>query len=141
MGSSFIAEDRPDNSSQDVVYSGTEAVPPTLFVHHFHASRRSELGAGIRTGSCPSLLLFLHESFPVSFPGPHLVLGWYARLGLLGKSYLISLIAATPLYVILSRINLQGPEENAYFYVAWAISALLFSIPTSLGQSLFAEFT
>ncbi len=32
-----------------------------------------------------------------------------------------------------------GPEESAYFYVAWAIGTLLFSIPTSLAQSLFAE--
>ncbi len=36
-------------------------------------------------------------------------------------------------------INLLGPEENAYFYVAWAIATLLFSIPGALAQSLFAE--
>ena len=36
-------------------------------------------------------------------------------------------------------LNVLGPEESAYFYVAWTIATLLFSIPSSLAQSLFAE--
>jgi O-antigen/teichoic acid export membrane protein len=55
-------------------------------------------------------------------------------------SYVISLIAASPKFMMpLIVINVLGPEENAYFYVAWAIATLLFAIPTSMGQSLFAE--
>jgi O-antigen/teichoic acid export membrane protein len=36
-------------------------------------------------------------------------------------------------------VNILGAEPNAYFYVAWMIANLLFTIPTAVSQSLFAE--
>jgi len=36
-------------------------------------------------------------------------------------------------------VNLLGAEQNAYFYIAWAIAGLLFAIPRAVSQSLFAE--
>jgi O-antigen/teichoic acid export membrane protein len=36
-------------------------------------------------------------------------------------------------------VNLLGAEQNAYFYVAWMIAVLLFSIPGAVSQSLFVE--
>ncbi|MGB2852963.1 MAG: MATE family efflux transporter, partial [Dehalococcoidia bacterium] len=36
-------------------------------------------------------------------------------------------------------VNLIGAEANAYFYIAWAIATVLFSVPLSTSFSLFAE--
>jgi O-antigen/teichoic acid export membrane protein len=36
-------------------------------------------------------------------------------------------------------INMVGAEQNAYFYIAWALGNILFNIPTSLSYSLLAE--
>jgi O-antigen/teichoic acid export membrane protein len=36
-------------------------------------------------------------------------------------------------------LNLIGAVENAYFYVAWAIGSLLYTIPVAVSHSLFAE--
>jgi O-antigen/teichoic acid export membrane protein len=36
-------------------------------------------------------------------------------------------------------VNALGEESNAYFYIAWAISAIIFAIPMAVSASLFAE--
>ena len=36
-------------------------------------------------------------------------------------------------------INLLGAEPNAYFYIAWTISSILFGTPLAISLSLFAE--
>ena len=36
-------------------------------------------------------------------------------------------------------LNLLGTEMNAYFYIAWMIAAVLYSIPGAVSESLFAE--
>lgn len=36
-------------------------------------------------------------------------------------------------------LNLLGAESNAYFYIAWALSNVLFTIPAFTSLSLFAE--
>jgi len=36
-------------------------------------------------------------------------------------------------------VNFLGPVQNAYFYIAWMMAALLLAIPISVSQSLFAE--
>lgn len=56
------------------------------------------------------------------------------------SSYLVRLFsAATPLVLPVMVVNLLGAEQNAYFYVAWTISGLLFAIPAAVSHSLFAE--
>ncbi len=142
-GSSFIAGRQARYLLlKDVVYSGTKLFLPLLFVQHFHAfGVVASWGLASALALCASLLLFMPRVIPGYVPRPTFGARLVRRAwGFSGMSYLISLIAATPRYVMpLLVINLLGPEENAYFYVAWAMSALLFSIPTSLGQSLFAE--
>lgn len=36
-------------------------------------------------------------------------------------------------------VNLLGPEQSAYFYIAWTISTLLVAISVAISTSLFAE--
>lgn len=55
-------------------------------------------------------------------------------------NYFASLFIGAPTFVLpLMVVNLLGAEQNAYFYVAWMIAALLFAISTAVSQSLFAE--
>jgi len=45
----------------------------------------------------------------------------------------------TPYVLPLMVVNILGAESNAYFYIGWAISGILFMIPVTTSFSLFAE--
>jgi len=127
---------------KDALFSGTKLFLPLLFVQHFHAfGVVASWGLATAIGLLASLFLFMPRMMPGYMPAPSLGARLVRRAwGFSGMSYLISLIAASPKFIMpLIVLNLLGPEESAYFYVAWAIATLLFCIPTSLGQSLFAE--
>jgi O-antigen/teichoic acid export membrane protein len=56
------------------------------------------------------------------------------------KNYVSSLFEGTPSYVLpLVIIHFLGAEENAYFYISWAISSFILMIPRATSISLFAE--
>ena len=127
---------------KDALFSGTKLFLPLLFVQHFHAfGVVASVGLAATVGLLASLLLFIPRVLPGYVPVPTFGAKLVRRAwGFSGMSYGISLIAAAPRFIMpLIVINVLGPEENAYFYVAWAIATLLFAIPTSMGQSLFAE--
>jgi len=142
-GSGFIAGRKAKYLLwKDVLFSGTKLFLPLLFVQHFHAfGVVASWGLATAIGLFASLFVFMRRMLPGYVPMPSLGARLVRRAwGFSGMSYVISLIAASPKFVMpLIVINLLGPEESAYFYVAWAIATLLFCIPTSLGQSLFAE--
>ena len=55
-------------------------------------------------------------------------------------NYAAILLWGAPGFVLpLMVVNLLGAEPNAYFYIAWSISAVLFGIPLAISLSLFAE--
>jgi len=55
-------------------------------------------------------------------------------------NYIATLIAATPVFILpLMVVNLLGAEQNAYYYIAYAIATVLFLITRSTSLSLFAE--
>jgi O-antigen/teichoic acid export membrane protein len=55
-------------------------------------------------------------------------------------NYIVSLLWFAPTYILpLMVVNLLDAESNAYFYIAWSIASVLFSIPISASFSLFAE--
>lgn len=55
-------------------------------------------------------------------------------------NYAASIFRAIPRLVLpLMVVNLLGVESNAYFYIAWAISNIMFWIPRAVSSSLFAE--
>ena len=57
----------------------------------------------------------------------------------LGNYFANLLWIAPGLLFPLMVVNTLGAEMNAYFYIAWAIAAVLFMIPSSISLSLFAE--
>jgi O-antigen/teichoic acid export membrane protein len=55
-------------------------------------------------------------------------------------NYIATLFLNIPgLILPIMVINRLGAEQNAYFYIGWAIGAVLFMIPLSLSYSLLAE--
>ena len=55
-------------------------------------------------------------------------------------NYVAELLWFAPLMLFpLMVVNNLGAEINAYFYIAWAISQMLFAIPMAVSYSLFAE--
>jgi len=55
-------------------------------------------------------------------------------------NYSANIFWAIPSLILpLMVVNLLGAEQNAYFYIAWAISTILFWIPVAASLSLFAE--
>lgn len=57
----------------------------------------------------------------------------------LGNYFANLLWLAPGLLFPLMVVNAFGAEMNAYFYIAWAIATVLFTIPSSISLSLFAE--
>ena len=142
-GSSFVAGRHAKYLLvKDAIFSVTKLFLPLLFVSAFHAfGIVASWGLATAIGLFASLFILMPRMIPAYVPVPTLSAKLVRRAwGFSGMSYLISLISAAPKFIMpIIVINALGPEENAYFYVAWAIGTLLFSIPTSLGQSLFAE--
>jgi O-antigen/teichoic acid export membrane protein len=61
---------------------------------------------------------------------------WHYSIG----SYFISILSTMPVLILpIIIINRSGGAENAYYYTAWTLACLLFIIPGSVSQSLFAE--
>ncbi len=55
-------------------------------------------------------------------------------------NYVVNLFAGAPTFVLpLIILHFLAPEENAYYYVSFAIASLLFVIPGAFSMSLFAE--
>lgn len=127
---------------KDALFSVTKLFLPLLFVQRFHAfGIVASWGLATSVGLLASFLFFMPRVLPDYVPRPSLGARLVRRAwGFSGMSYLVTLIAAAPNFIMpLVVINVLGPEENAYFYVAWAIATLLFSIPSSIALSLFAE--
>lgn len=55
-------------------------------------------------------------------------------------NHVATLLMKSPLYILpVMVLNTLGAEEAAHYYVVFAISSLLFIIPSALGTSLFVE--
>ncbi|OIQ52724.1 lipopolysaccharide biosynthesis protein [Neomoorella thermoacetica] len=55
-------------------------------------------------------------------------------------NYLANLLNGAPSFIYpLMVLNTLGPENSAYFYVAWMMNGVLSVIPSGLASSLFAE--
>ena len=127
---------------KDALFSAVKLSLPLLFVQRFHAfGIVASWGIATAVGLLASLLIFMPRTLPDYIPRPTLGARLVRRTwGFSGMNYLVTLIAAAPRFVMpLIVIKMLGPEENAYFYVAWAIATLLYSVPSSLALSLFAE--
>jgi len=139
----FIARRRADFVlSKNTIHQLLKIPLPILLVLFFRAfGIVSSWGLAIGVALVISLFFFIPRVQKRYKPMPKLNLGiikdmWRYSAG----NYFASLFMAAPALVLpIMIVNLLGGEENAYFYVAWAIATLLFVIPGAVSQSLFAE--
>jgi O-antigen/teichoic acid export membrane protein len=143
IGSVFIASRRADFVlSKNAIFSLLKIPLPILLVLFFHAfGIAASWGIATAVALAVALFLFVPRVQKQYKPAPGLNLGvigsmWRYSAG----SYLAHLFEAAPALVLpIMVVNLLGAAQNAYFYVAWMIAALLSAIPTAVSQSLFAE--
>jgi O-antigen/teichoic acid export membrane protein len=143
IGSIFIAKRRAEfNLAKNTIISLLKIPLPILLVLFFHAFGIVSswgIAAGIAIVIC--LFFFLPRIQESYKPVPSLNLNivkniWKYSIG----NYFVSILAATPSFILpIMIVNILSGEQNAYFYVAWTIASLLFSIPSAASQSLFAE--
>jgi O-antigen/teichoic acid export membrane protein len=143
LGSIFIAKRRAEfNLAKNTILSLLKIPLPILLVLFFHAFGIVS-SWGIATGIAVAVCLFfflprVQESYK---PVPSLNLNIVKNIWKYsGGNYFASILAATPSFILpIMIVNLLSGEQNAYFYVAWTIASITFSIPTAASQSLFAE--
>jgi O-antigen/teichoic acid export membrane protein len=110
-----------------------------IFFHTFGVVASWAISLGISL--VISTFLFLPRVEDGYKPAPTLSLSPFKNMWQYSaSSYLASLLGRAPILILpLMVLNLLGTESNAYFYIAWMISSLLFTIPGSVSRSLFAE--
>ena len=143
IGSIFIAKRKAEfNLAKNTIFSLLKIPLPILLVLFFHAFGIVS-SWGIATGIAVAVCLFfflprVQESYK---PVPSLNLNIVKNIWKYsGGNYLVSILAATPSFILpIMIVNLLSGEQNAYFYIAWTIASILFSIPFAASQSLFAE--
>lgn len=114
----------------------------TVMAMYFHAfGIVASWGIAVAISFIVALFVFLPRVERGYLPLPRIkfnIIGnmWQYAAG----SYLTSLLQAAPASILpIIVINLRWPEENAYFYMAWALASALFAIPAATSLSLFAE--
>ena len=143
IGSTFIAKRRAGFTlSQNTIYSFIKIPLPILFVSFSHsfgivASWYIALGIALAI----SLFIFLPKVQNSYKPVPTLNLSLIKGISRYsGGNYLAQLFTTAPSVVLpIMVINLLGPEQTAYFYIAWTMATLLFALPRGVSRSLFAE--
>ena len=127
---------------KDGIFALTKLFLPLLFLQYFHAFG---IVASWGLATAGALFISLVILLPRVISGYKFAPEFGARIvrrawGFSGLNYVIGIVGSTPQFLMpLIVINLLGPEQNGFFYIAWAISSILFSIPGSIAQSLFAE--
>ena len=115
---------------------------PILFVLFFHTfGIVASWGIATAVASAVSLFLFLPKVQKQYRPLPTLKLSLIKDIGQYSSgNYLVTLLTRAPVFLLpLLVVNINGAESNAYFYVAWMIAGIIFSIPTAISFSLLAE--
>ena len=98
-------------------------------------------GLGIAIGVIVSVFAFLPRVEPGYRPTPLFRKGAVNEIVRFSSgNYIADLLwIGPPLILPIMVLNLIGAEDNAYFYIAWAIGTLLGSVGMAVSASLFAE--
>jgi O-antigen/teichoic acid export membrane protein len=143
VDSTFIAKRKASFTlSKNTIFSLLKIPLPILFVLFFHSfGIVASWGIALGIAVAVSLIIFLPKVQNSYKPVPTLKLNLIKDMWQYsGGNYLASLFTAVPATVLpIMVVNLLGPVQNAYFYIAWMMATLLFTIPLSVSQSLFAE--
>ncbi len=139
----FIARRRAGFMLSQHTISSLIKIPlAILFALFFHAfGIVASWGIAFGVSLAVSLFLFLpkvqNHYKPVPTLNLSLIKGMWRYSG---GNYLANLISGAPMLVLpIMVVNILGPEQTAYFYIAWIVAALLLAIPGAISTSLFAE--
>jgi O-antigen/teichoic acid export membrane protein len=128
--------------SKSSIFTALKIPLPILFASYWHSfGVVASWGISLAVALAIALLLFLPKIQASYKPVPGLHMGiikdlWRYSSG----SYIANLLSTSLRFILpLLVVNLISAEQNAYFYIGWMIASLLFAIPQSVSQSLFAE--
>lgn len=127
---------------KDVIFSSLKiplVILLGMFLHAFGVVASWVVALGI--AFVISFFLFLPKVEAGYKPVPTLKLGQFRSMWQYSAgSYLASLFGKAPIMILpLMVASILGTESNAYFYIAWMIASVLFTISGSVSRSLFAE--
>jgi len=128
--------------SNDVILSLLKIPIPILLAASLHAfGIVASWGIAAAVALTVSLLLFIPRAQDRYQPAVRLdVAGLKGIWSFSAAYYLFSLFSMSPNFILpIMIVNLVSAEQNAYFYVAWAIASLLYAIPGAVSGSLLAE--
>lgn len=88
-----------------------------------------------------SIFFFLRKIIPSYIPYPAVRKKTLNEISHFSAgNYIVNLFGAAPALILpLIILHFLTPEDNAYYYIAFAIASLLFVIPGAFSMSLFAE--
>jgi O-antigen/teichoic acid export membrane protein len=136
----FIARRRADFVLyKNTVFSVLKLVLPFIMVSFFYAfGIVSSWGIAVGVGLIIALFLFLPRTLKGYQIKPRIDFSIIKGLWSYSfKNYFYTIFGSGPHFILpILIINRLGPEQNAYFYMAWMIVTM---IPTAVAQSLFAE--
>lgn len=139
----FVAKRKASLSlAKTIIFSVLKIPLPIVLVLFFHAfGVVASWGVAVGIAVAVSLLFLLPKAQPRYRPVPKVELAAVKEIrGYSAGNYFANLLHAAPGLVLpLVIVNLLGPEQNAYFYVAWTIAGLLLAIPAAVSASLFVE--
>lgn len=117
--------------------------PLTIFIFSFLSGYGifAGTGAGVLIGTLVAWLFFLPKVYESFYPRPVVAINIVQPLLPYSfANYVANLFNLAPQYIYpLLVINILGPEEGAYFWIAWMMTAVLAIIPSGVSQSLLAE--
>lgn len=143
VDATFVAMRRAEFTFSKNVISSLLKIPlPILFVLFLRTfGIVASWGIAIGIALVVSLIVFLPQVQNQYRPVPTVRLSLIKNIvKYSGGNYLAALFSAVPTFLLpLMVVNILGAESMAFFYVAWMIAGVIFSIPLAISSSLFAE--
>lgn len=143
LNSAFIAERRAGFVTARALIFGLLRLPlPILLSLFFHTfGIFASWGLSLAVALLITTLFFLPRAQPGYRPFPAIskgVVNEMAHFSL--ANYIANLFWLTPTFILpVMVLNRLGDEPSAYFYITFAVGAMLFTIPLGTSMSLFAE--
>lgn len=139
----FVAKRRAEYIViKNIVFSVIKIILPVIFILFFHAfGIFASWGVALTISLFISIYILLPKVQRGYKPKPTLNLNMFKKLWRYsGSNYLANLLSYAPAHVFpIIVINLLGPTDNAYFYIAWTMATFAFTIPTAVAGSLVVE--
>jgi len=139
----FVAKRRAEYIIvKNLIFSIIKIILPVIFILFFHAfGIFASWGVALAISLVISIFILLPKVQDGYKLTPTLNLNLFKKLWRYSSSnYLANLLSNAPSHVLpIIVINLLGPTDNAYFYIAWMMATFPFTIPTAVAGSLLVE--